>query len=546
MFPEPVSAVGFVLGCISFLLSSLPSIYQKKRQISQCKEFLENFERQFRNIQGKYEGWRKVWGGLPEEKYRQAWGLNNIVRVQGWIKAIHDHFQQIGEEIRGPQPAQFRRVVERLRRNGVRQGADLPTPSDFEWWTGLIERIRNRSPVVVDENVRNAGIPYRIAFAFFRNDVLKTNLDNLARTVDDLDKFTTHEYWKLRWSYTKGTPTQSEVNRSLNLQDIRSEYTDFASLLYKRQKIKNEELGDLRSRQWSLELRLPDLTGDSSDIDSLGRIGLDFCLADRSSRPPDLKRATILYTPSDATASQSALSLRIDRTLDQLYLKFRGGNWNGPCRARDEGFKSLVSARRRSVPLRTLFERNIFHDEEMLKASAFDQAKLPVGLVNWTLLLWLTDWTSEPCCCRIRLHQLERSVITFTMSTEDHACDRGTQQESKIISLGVALTEILLGTPVRVRPPLPDRPDILGLGYNRAVPWQIQKREPGLLGFGVKWEPVKLNQILQDIKEKLDLIGASHSLVEAIGFCLNNPTFSPEQEFPIEAFQECATKVLTP
>ena len=492
------------------------------------------------NIQVNYDGWRKVWGGLSEEKYRQAWGASNITRVQRWVGAINDLLQTIEDEIRGPQPAQLRRIVERLRRSGDQQERDLPTTGDVEWWRNLVVRIRTRSPPAVDENVRNAGIPYRIAFAFFLNDVLKTNLDNLARTIVDLDKFTTDEYWKLRWAFTKGTPSQSDVSRSLYLEDIRSEYTDFARMLYGRQKTKNEGLRDQDNRLWSLELRLPDLTGDSSDLETLGRLDLDFCLADRFGRPPvDLRRVRILYEPSDLTPT-----LQVDRIVEELYSELHGNNWFERCRLRNEGFRSLDSPHRRSVPLRNLFEENILQDQRTLKAFSFDQAKLAVGLVNWTLLLWLTDWTVEPCCCRIRVHQLKRSETTFTLSDEDHTCDRGHQQERKILSLGIALTEILLGTPVRVRPPLATGQDVLGVGYMRPVSWTIQKRKSGLFGLGEYWETVKLNQILQDIKEKLDLVGASHSLVEATGFCLSNPTFSTVQEFPVEALQNCATKVL--
>lgn len=183
------------------------------------------------------------------------------------------------------------------------------SPSDLEWWTELVERIRNRSPVTVSANVRDAGITYRITFAFFKNDVLKTNLDNLARTVDELDKFTTHQYWKLRWSYTISTPTDLDVESSLNLQRIRGKYTDFASLLYRRQMVKNAALGDLNERQWSLELRQPDNRGDINNLSFLDRTHFDFCLADRFSRPlSDLKRARILYTPSGATVWQQELS----------------------------------------------------------------------------------------------------------------------------------------------------------------------------------------------------------------------------------------------
>jgi hypothetical protein len=550
MFPETVSAISFVLGCVSFLLSSLPNIYQKKQQISQCREFLQNFERQFRNLQGKYEAWRRVWGGLPEEKYRQAWGTSNVFRVQRWTADIRDHFRRIEVEVRGPRRAQLRRVIGGIRRNVGQppEEVDQLNDRDLEWWKRLVEQIsQNRSPTVVDESIRKAGIPYRIAFAFFKNDVLKLNLDNLAKTVEDLDKFTTYAYWKLRWSHTKGTPTELEVNRSLRLQDTLNELNDFARLLYEAQRNKNQRVGDLRRRLWTLELRPPDLTGNSGDLNSAGRIDIDFCLVDHSSgAPSDLKRARILYKPIDPTVLQLASESRVATTLEQLYGELSGGDWYNRCRLRDEGFRSLISAPRCSVPLRTLFERNILREEKMLKASVLDRATLAVGLGNWTLLLWMTDWTSEPCCCRIRFHQLPRSKTSFTLSVENHACDLVNQQERKIVSLGVVLTEILLGTPMRARPPLPRGPDILGLEYNRLIPWLIQKWRPGLLDIGGYWETVKLSQVLQDLKEKLDIVGGRDSLVEAIGFCLDNPPFSSVQDFPVEALEECVEKVLSP
>jgi hypothetical protein len=105
MFPEPLTAISFALGCVSFLLSSLPNLDQKRRQILECRDFLLKFEGQLVNLESTYQGWRMVWGGLTQDQYIQAWGnQSNINRVRAWTTDIDERFQRIEKEIRGDQP----------------------------------------------------------------------------------------------------------------------------------------------------------------------------------------------------------------------------------------------------------------------------------------------------------------------------------------------------------------------------------------------------------------------------------------------------------
>ena len=296
MFPEPLTAISFALGCVSFLLSSLPSLDQKRRQISECQDFLMKFQRQLRNLESTYQGWCMVWGGLTQDQYLQAWGNQSTIdQVRAWTADIDDQFRRIEKEIRGDQHHQFRRIVDRMSRSlPRRREADKPDEEDVEWWRTMTDGFRgqtSQSAFVAGENVRNTGTGYRIAFSFITNDVLKINMDNLAKTVAELDTFTTREYWKLRWVEPKPTPTRAELNRAVRLQRVLNEFSDFGRNLYMAQQLQNGRVDDRCRRIWTLELRSPDGTANSGDINSFGRVNIDFCLADDFNNPPvDLKK----------------------------------------------------------------------------------------------------------------------------------------------------------------------------------------------------------------------------------------------------------------
>jgi hypothetical protein len=177
----------------------------------------------------------------------------------------------------------------------------------------------SQSALVASENVRNTAIGYRIAFSFFTNDVLKINMDNLAKTVAELDTFTTREYWKLRCAYPGPTPTQAELDRALRPRGLLAQFTEFGSTLYMAQKLKNRSVDDRSRRTWTLELRIPDITANSGDINSFGRVNIDFSLADDFNNPPvDLKRVRILYPLRNRTTRQLAQDTEISTIIETL------------------------------------------------------------------------------------------------------------------------------------------------------------------------------------------------------------------------------------
>jgi hypothetical protein len=260
------------------------------------------------------------------------------------------------------------------------------------------------------------------------------------------------------------------------------------------QKLKNRSVDDRSRRTWTLELRIPDITANSGDINSFGPVNIDFSLADDFNNPPvDLKRVRILYPLRNRTTRQLAQDTEISTIIETLYGELSGQDWND---CNNDGFSSLESAKRRSAPLRRIFEWNTLHDEKTLKASEFDRLTLAVGIVNWTLLLWLTEWTSELCCCQIRLQELPKGERKFTLSPENHVCLATNRQRRKIIFLAVMLAEILVGTPMRALPPSQNEQNVIGVQQNRLQPWLVERWKLSRLGPGGFWETIEISEVL--------------------------------------------------
>jgi hypothetical protein len=142
-------------------------------------------------------------------------------------------------------------------------------------------------------------------------------------------------------------------------------------------------------------------------------------------------------------------------------------------------------------------------DEKAFKASALDRLTLAVGVVNWTLLLWPTDWTSELCCCQIHLQELPKGERKFTLSVENHVCVAANRQSRKTVSLGVMLSEILIGTPMRALPPPQNDENVIGVQQNWQQPWLVERWKHSPPGPGGFWERIEISEVLQDVKSSL-------------------------------------------
>jgi hypothetical protein len=106
------------------------------------------------------------------------------------------------------------------------------------------------------------------------------------------------------------------------------------------------------------------------------------------------------------------------------------------------------------------------------------------------------------------------------------------------------LAEILVGTPMRALPPSQNEQNVIGVQQNRQQPWLVERWKHSRLSPRGFWETIEISEVLQDVKSKIGLLGNSQSVVAAVGYCLSNPVFSTEREFPLEALEACAQNVL--
>jgi hypothetical protein len=208
---------------------------------------------------------------------------------------------------------------------------------------------------------------------------------------------------------------------------------------------------------WSLELCHPDIGGSAKvwegdqGIDWI-QVWLSFTLAND---PQGARhRIALHYVLAEYPEPPSWETPLVHPIPDGLNPRWYG---NGVLRRQTESFTHL-------------FRRRLFEDDTVKVVWALEQAYLVLALVNWSALLWTSDWSTDWCCSGLRFMQSEFDAASVGRKSSflpsfsrcvrhvEHADTSHQQQphqhqqgdltdclhrEQKLWNLGLALAEVL-------------------------------------------------------------------------------------------------------
>jgi len=302
---------------------------------------------------------------------------------------------------------------------------------------------------------------------------------------------------------------------------------------------------------WSLELCHPDTGGNAANWQGLPlvRLWLSYSVPAMEQDIPARHRVKLEYSltndpnpPCWESLLPGAIPPDPPKNTLNTHAQVPGLAYNPRLIENRHGTRKLT------VPFSEFFKTHAWHGDKIFLADlwAHDQAYLVLSLVNWSLLLWTSEWTTTWCSSGLRFVQAAAKVETtgknafffpsFTRCAfSATATDTGQDQEHhkdcshsdmKLRNLGVVLAEIICITPLRIST------------VKLAEPGQYEKHVEG------KWEPVDEEAILDLVEEKT---ARSKAVRGAIQYCFDSThTFETTRDKLAGFFGEYVKKVFDP
>ena len=501
---DPLSIVGTATGLafstLGFLLQTITLLEQTSRDYRNCPGRLSDFKRQLWQCEAQLEDWKTRWDGFSNKTYKAFWG-DSYEEIKDWCADMGKLCDEIGRELRsegnsGKAKAVVRRAWSVLTMKGSSKNAKARLKAN-----GKVSTVANGQPTA---GLKQIAPTQKIAFALYKSGKLRQQLDDLNKAIDNLDKFSRIQFRRQQRSNSTDPPTRDELRRAERLMKFVEGLTNFAGRVHEAQKgLDSEE----KTRLWALELRLPDNKGNAFQWDAMGEIGIDFTLHVKDQQSQWASRRIRIYhhrhsNPDVASLTKAITEGLFDATVD----------------SKDKAKQSFgvldPSTGQRSHSYRKLLQDGILRDKGVYKAWEVDRANLIFGFVNWTILLWETNWTTHPCCCGLRFEQMplnDRQHTLTTVKKDDCHGDYGIKK--KLLLLGMALAELTIACSLQI-----DKTKVASANESN-----IQF----IMNRGKGDETISRDRVLQKIRKR----SGSDRFTEAVAYCLDNESVANTEDF---------------
>ena len=489
--------IGFGLGVLSFLSSTVSTIIRQGSEAKGCNPRLKAYQYQLQSCLRKLEIWKSIWyqdQGLPEEGYIYCWGVDGYRDIRDQLLTIIGLIVSIKRHLK-------------LVEDGGKHFKSLSGPERCDW-EGLIRQL--------EHNPRHQPSPRgylgKIAFAISENSRLAEELSRLTTLTED---FVSGCVITLRLQQGIQTDQATSAEEVAQMEDTRvlSEcLSNFALDLHAARS----------SYEWGLELRVPDCDGDAARADNPASVSIDFLIQGRCvcERWKGARFRVHCYT------SHSTKSNRPPKDIGQELLG-ELKNCTATAKSQSHLQQLIVSEdpKRRDRPVRQMIAKENGCPASR-KANEQERLMAALGLVNWVCLLWKTPWTTNPCLCKIYSTVLEdtRGPYVLQSSCNTHTGPHclfvdDVNDGNKLFLLGRILAELA-----------------------SAKPLGIIKDQKGQLCFIKDGETATKEQLLQDLNR--DIRPRGNGIIQAISYCLLTKDRGPNERG--ERLREHATNIIQP
>jgi len=455
MATTAIGGIGFAITVVNTVLTTLSKIEETARTMKEYESQVDNLSGRLWTITARLDYWNRRWERFCNDRYADIWGEH------------YPHLQSCRLNIKS--------LCEELK-------------TEIE---ALVEGIE----LYTDESLRELIKSAR--FTLFVKGKLREKLTFLHERVEQLTAFS--QSAEMRHVGDSAEEQTMETERGWRWGMFHDTICQYANAL----NVGAWELCEECS--WSLEMTTPDDYGpDISEWDSTANVNFDFNVLHGAGHDKvGFSRFRIHYN--------SAWSRKRFKYISSLPQRALAGN------IPDGQYQNLEPIHLRSYPLRTLLKMGIFSNATTYKAWEKDRMALMVGMANWTMLLWQSNWTRYICTCGIRFSEIRlqsQAMVRRHALTEESCSHRHKRvyykpSSMQLLRLGVALAELTLGSPITVV----DTDSTVELGPLTFYTYRIERDH----------EEVERAGLLQRIRQT-----SPHTkLKDVIAYCLD--TTAPEK-----------------
>jgi hypothetical protein len=405
---EILGPLGFCLGGMSFILSTVPTAAKFAHNYSEYKQQISGVENRLGLCQAKFSTWETYWNSSSLQSHQTL--------IRSCITDIQSLNTEISESITkssptGSESTAWRKMKERLRRGIFRKPTVKGTPSPF------VATIRH---------------------ALWKKEVLEGWMTRLEKAIDVLEKLFEQDFNARTAGHFSGTLTVGRVVEVKRLESFIGALTNLASDVYR----KCASLD--KTGAWAVELPPPKVGRTLLDweITTPVDIELRFSVDQKGGRNEHFCLGICFQedVPETHTTSAAVADVVQSKIWDKNHPKSIPSGI--VCHLRDASAKQ-------TLPLASLLmSRPLLFKDPTWRA---DRGELVYGILEWSLRLWDTPWFEKLCCSGISMEIGATSDGSKSQLFEAGRHDGCQNQDhvSRLQNLGLVFAQLVLGCPIR-------------------------------------------------------------------------------------------------
>ncbi len=425
---EPLTGIGFAIGVVGFLASTLSSLDLRVTRFRECRELLLDSELQLKTSHGKLEAWRSKWlfeRGYEDELYLYLWGQDGFDDVRARCRSLQDLSARIKTLLRRPSSSDSETLL----------------PAERLEWQNLLRQEFFETGFRMEVESIDLNLPRRIAFSLFENCKLQEKVARFKNQVENLEESAKTAFGKLRDGDFNGAVSPKDIRNLVALKRFIDRVSSFGCSTFESSQL-------LENIDTALEINPPEEEQDLDWWTVLDDLHVDLLMISDAAPRRRAGRFRIIHL-LEAYGAQSNVSELIQRAR----MAFCDGARVETNQEWGRMLTELECPSSRSRHFRRMLIEGVFKGE-VGKSFDLERSSLIYGLAHWFVQFWNTPWTIDMCSCRIRQVRVPNlgtrySLTAGVLAIRGHSdCQPIDIASQKMALLGKTLAEIALAVPM--------------------------------------------------------------------------------------------------
>ncbi|OAK96027.1 hypothetical protein IQ06DRAFT_231128 [Phaeosphaeriaceae sp. SRC1lsM3a] len=483
---EVLGPIGLCFGCLSFLLSTVPTAAKALEDFSQCVENFRLYEARLVRCKAKADKWNIYW--------RQ--------------ESDFGEHESIVEDVRNDMIMLCKAIKHEIESN-------ITDEREQKSWRDIGHSIRLGRFRKLRPAERTTSFVRSVGFVLFRKAVIESWLIRFETAMGCIEELSEHVFAYRTADHFGKSPSRDNITETRELEEFIRGLTSLAQILHDECTVTAAGTKPT-TYGWGLGLRPP--TTPAISVENWKFIA----------------EVHIELRFSKMHGSEGVQHLHLD-------VPFHKDNYQthlGPGQVR-QLICEVISSDPPStkVPMycstqhpqaqRTRPIGDLLKDSpDLLRGKAWkqDRANLVQGISHWALLLWDTAWMERLCCYGLQIekgvtgHDCIVQIFNLGECPTHNICHHG----SRLRNLGLIISQLILGSPLR------------RLSNDEAKEYQ-QWREND-------WRTIYRSDIIAQVFVRT----TSAPLCDAVSFCLKNESALATEPFQPGFLYECIDHIYKP